>query len=138
MAKKRIAAFLAPNLGLSVAGDYAYAYGGGIGAAAVSQTWLDFMTGEYLTVGTFQLNTPVKADTPLDMSGVVAVLKLNGSVICNLVANPQSSPEATGATFVTQDLIIPPFTRLTVVCQTDAEDLDDIGSCIFTARIYNV
>jgi len=138
MAKKRIAAFLAPNLGLSVAGDYAYAYGGGIGASSSTVQWLDFMTGDYVTVGTFQLNTPVKANTPLDMSGVVAVLKLNGSVICNLVANPQSSPEATGATFVTQELIIPPFTRLTVDVTSDADDADDIGSCIFTARIYNV
>ena len=52
MAKRRIATFLAPNKGLSVAGDYAYAYNqvGTDQLQSIANT-LEFTTGNYLTVG---------------------------------------------------------------------------------------
>jgi len=127
---------LSVGLNLNVIGNHAYAYSGGYGAVNVSAEWFNFTTGNFLTVGTFQLNTPVKADTPLDMSGLVAVIKFNDLVICNLVVNPQAAPNATNPTFATQDLVIPPYTIVTVDVVSDAEDLDDIGSATFTGRIY--
>jgi len=132
--------FTGPAEALEIVGTrdttFCYAYSGGIPAAAVTQTWLSFTTGNYVAAVTFQVNTPVKADTPLDVSGLVAVIKMNGNVICNLVCDPQSAPNAILPTSVTQDLIIPSYTEVAVEVTTDAEDLDDIGSAVMTGRIY--
>jgi len=127
---------LSVGLNLNVIGNHAYAYSGGYGAVTNSAEWFNFTTGDFVTVGTFQLNTPVKPDTPLDVAGLVAVIKMNGIVICNLVVNPQGSPETTQPAFATQDLVIPPYTVVTVDVVSDAEDVDDIGSATFTGRIY--
>jgi len=129
-------AFTGPAQALEIYGDFCAAYSGGIGAIDTAVEWFSFTTGNYLAVVTFQLNAPVKANTPLDLSGLVAVLKMNNTVIANLVVNPQSAPEAVSPTFVTQDLIFPPYTEFSVSVTSDSEDLDDIGSAIITGRIY--
>ena len=116
--------------------EHCYAYSGGFGASTTPTEWLSFRTGSGIIVGVFQLNTPVKAITPLDMSGIVAVIKLNGNTVCHLVANPQGSPEVTGESFVTQSFILPPLTEFTAEVTSDADDADDIGSALFTGRVY--
>jgi len=131
-------AVTSPQLILTDDGIHCYAYSGGYGAVTNSVEWLRIRTSDFYVIGTFQLNTPVKADTPLDMSGLVAVIKFNDVIICQLVVNPQAAPNATNPTFATQELIIPPSTTMTVDVTSDAEDADDIGSAIFTGRVYGL
>ena len=57
MAKKRIATFLGPQLGLTVLGDHAMAMSGIISAGATQDTpdtLLSFTTGDFYFVGTIQ------------------------------------------------------------------------------------
>jgi len=124
------------GLGIRYVGNWFYAYSGLHDALDVSVTWLSFTSGNGILVGTFQLNTPVNASTPLDVAGLVAVIKMNDIGICNLVVNPQGSPETVQPSFVTQDFIIPPQTKFTVDVTSDAEDIGDSGSALFTGRVY--
>lgn len=124
------------GLEIRYVGSWFYAYSGLHDALDSSVTWLSFTTGSGILVGTFQLNTPVNASTPLDVAGIVAVVKMNDIGICNLVVNPQGSPETVQPSFVTQDFIVPPQTKFTVDVTSDAEDIGDSGSALFTGRVY--
>lgn len=78
MAKKRIVTFLGPGEGLSVSGDFAYAYSGVLKPGSGPTTVLDFTTGNYLCVGRFEMNA--------DFSGAGSynynvTIKLNGNKI---------------------------------------------------------
>jgi len=133
MAKKRTATFLGPNKGLSIAGDYAYAYGGLFTSSTTQTTELLFTTGKYVLVGVFQLNGPVDDDAPGSINKAMAKLTLNGTPIC-IIANAAGD---TGPFDVQQNIIIPPNTEVKVEVVADGNESDRYGSVTITGRVYH-
>jgi len=132
MARKRIATFLGPNKGLSVAGDYAYAYGGLFASSTTETNELLFTTGNYLFVGIFQLNGPVDDDAPGSINKSMAKLSLNGNPIC-IITNASGD---SGPFDIRQNIIIPSNTEVRVDVVADGNESDRYGSVTITGRIY--
>ena len=128
MAKKRIGTFLGTNQGLSVAGDYAYAYSGVVEPGAGPTTVLDFTTGNYVCVGRFEMNADFKGGGGNDYS---VTLKLNGITIVfeqdianNWLAGDNEYP-----------IIIPPNTLVEGLLSDGGANKD--MNLNFTGRVYD-
>tara|TARA_R100000501_G_C2511580_1_gene42905 strand:+ start:52 stop:468 length:417 start_codon:yes stop_codon:yes gene_type:complete len=137
MAKKRIATFLGPQLGLSILGDHCYHYSGlWTSLNEVVVTNFHSPNKNYI-VGIFQLNAQVDDDNPSVGGECTANIRMNGSSVAILKASSDSStgglPGNNGAT---QELVIPPGTIVEVTVDTDATELDRFGSIVFTGRVY--
>jgi len=137
MAKKRTAAFLGPNYGISVTPDgYAYAYNQ-IGSANLQGTpasTLDFTTGDYTFVGHWTVCGAVKYDA-ISGSGSVDqfYLTLNGNVVMSLRTDTDEE-DSPGA--LTVPIIIPPLTRVEVKAACGVNDDDWLVSNTLIGRIY--
>jgi len=133
MAKKRAATFLAPNKGLSIAGDYAYAYSGTFSSLNSSQTMLDFTTGSEIIVGRVHCNGAVNVaavDAGLVDSFTVS---MNGQTIALL--KTETGSERQWAAWV--DVVIPPHTHMTVTTVAAASNAAYLVTALVTGRIYN-
>jgi len=130
MAKKRIATFLAPQLGISVLGDHAYGYSGLLDISTET-AMLNFKTGDYYFVGTVQFNY-------VEAAGEVFRYRvyLNDNVV-------QSYIDYGGSTAANQtisnliEVIIPPNT----IVKTTAANVQDSTKreqiCSMAGRIYD-
>jgi len=126
MAKKRIATFLAPNKGLSIAGDHAYAASGAIqnaGTGGPDTTLLDFTTGNYVFVGMLDFTNTGKLGHDIYLN-----VTFNGIVISSTEEN------STGIVPMRFDYLIPPYTTVTVKWGSNAT-YD--GSAFMTGRVYD-
>jgi len=133
MAKKRTATFLAPNKGLSIAGDHAYAYSGTFGSLDSSQTMLDFTTGSETIVGRVHCNGAVNVSDVT--AGVVDAftVTMNGQTIALL--KTETGSERQWAAWV--DIVIPPFTTVTVTTIAASSNAAFLVSAVITGRVYN-
>ena len=134
MAKKRIAAFLGPNLGLSVIGEHAYAYSGLISAKNTDQTALSFTSGDYYMVGYLQLNAPVDDDNPAAVSLTGCRVSFNDVGVFILVSGDGVHRAARS---VRQKIIIPPWTKVIAILDSEATAADQYGSVVITGRVYD-
>jgi len=133
MAKKRIATFLGPQLGLSIAGDHAYAYSGTFGSLNSSQTLLDFTTGSETIVGRVHCNGAVNvADVTAGVVDAFTVT-MNGQTIALL--KTETGSERQWAAWV--DIVIPPFTKVTITTIAASSNAAFLVSAVITGRIYN-
>jgi len=126
MAKKRIATFLAPNKGLSIAGDHAYAASGAIqnaGTAGPDTTLLDFTTGNYVFVGMLDFTNTARLGHDVYLN-----VTFNGIVISSTEEN------STGIVPMRFDYLIPPLTTVTVKWGSNAT-YD--GSAFMVGRVYD-
>ena len=135
MAKKRIATFLGPNLGLSIAGDHFFAYSGPIVASTTLNTVLSFTTGNYTCVGTAQLSPYMVDSTLTDQLQAGAQISLNGSIIAYITTG--SSTERAG-NYAAQTIVIPPYTKVKVEVDAPADEGSYHGSFTMTGRVYDV
>jgi len=131
MAKKQIATFLGPQLGLTIVGDHAFAYANA-SASTSSATVLDFQTpGKAYVDGRIELNPQVEYAN--GATGVARIrIKFNGSIVGLLIT------EATDFYRNSMSLVIPPLTRVTVELISGEDTAAEIITIGFTARVYNV
>ena len=128
MAKKNIATFLGPNKGLSISGEYAFAYNGG-DVAGTELTLLEFTTGKYTLVGSWQgyyYESPYGEDFRF-------VLYLNGAKVEAFTT--EASIRGTSRSLL--EVIIPPLTRVKITSEnvTDTTAREMLTS--LTCRIYD-
>jgi len=132
MAKKKIATFLGPNKGLSVAGDHCYCYPGEFTASSTQTTRMSFTTGNYYTVGTMRLAGYANMGSPATGATSSAQVKLNGNVVLDMRAGiTNESPFSD-----TADMVIPPNTQVEAITDGSTTSTDLDGSISFTGRIY--
>jgi len=129
MAKKQIATFLGPQLGLSIAGDHAYAYSGVLDIGAET-AMIEFTSGNFVFVGTVQFNY-------VELNGYLFQYRfyLNGVALQGYLEPSGSSGDPQPPTSIIP-IIIPPNT----VVKCTAENLTD-GTlqnqvCSMVGRIY--
>jgi len=133
MAKKRIATFLGPNKGLSVAGNHAYAYSGKLALSNETKIALEFTTGNYLAV--------VDLFVGFDITGLQSGNEIgyevffNGTEVMDVMSNYSASWMITGGT--APKFVIPPYTQVRVDLFTD--DASGIQmAAMLTGRVYDV
>jgi len=129
MAKKQIATFLGPNKGLVTLGNHCYAYSGDVTVAQADQTtMLEFSTGSYYIVGSFQVGSTSGSGVNSDMH-----LYLNDIIVM------QGEFGSTGPTYPTAseawDFVIPPHTKMTFNLSSQSGDL--VFQTIFSGRVYD-
>ena len=130
MAKKRIASFLAPNKGLSVAGDHCYAFSGSVLNASTggpNNTALKFTSGDYYAVADISwvsnsASTSQDEYFRITMNGVtVWDGRFNAA---DIATNEQPLP-----------FLIPPYTKVEVLwgMQSDARYV----TVVLVGRVYD-
>jgi len=131
MAKKRIATFLAPNKGLSIAGNHAYAYSGiqavGSGGQDVPSTLIEFTTGTYYIDIKLQAMRGYPANVTHDYLWVVY---LNGTAVYEFYDSD--------ATFNENPiyLVIPAYTEVKVTTQNSTAGTNNNVGIAIAGRVY--
>jgi len=120
--------------GLRYIANWAYAYSGLWPSSTTESTELDFTTGNGLIVGTVQLNNPVDDDNPSTANVSTANIKFNGVSIAIISG---SSTDAGTNRSVIQKVIIPPFTRVVIIVDSNGNESDRFGSVLLTGRVYD-
>jgi len=134
MAKKKIATFLGPNKGLSIAGDYAYAYNNH-GMIDTATTILSFVTGNEIIKGKFSFMGPIRFAAAQIASGDVGgcQISMNGQVVA-ILKSETVQENMPGVTEL--DVIIPPVTKVECDVINASEEASYIQTLVFTGRIY--
>ena len=134
MAKTQLGAnaiFSGTQLGFSYIRNWVYAYSGTFGASIAEQTILDTSSPKGFIIGEFQYNQPVNAGSLADESGAVQI-KFNGVTISILKVSDGSG--MTGS--VTQKVIIPPLTRVTVTSESGDNQADSLQTLTFLGELH--
>ena len=128
MAKKQIATFLAPNKGLSIAGNFAYGYSGEVTVASAgggaNTTLLEFTSGDYLFVGFLNFSN--------DLDGAAAInleMSLNGQIILTMKEDSSSTDSP-----MRYNVIIPPNTEVSV--KWGQASGSNKATALLTGRVY--
>ena len=126
--------FTGPAEALEIIGDHAYGFTGVISGNTSPKTGFDFVSGNYYFVGTFQYNAPTDDDNPSLSNSGTANIRFNGTSIALLKAGDDDANKT--AQSVTMDIIIPPYTEVTVILDSNDTQADRYFSASFTGRIY--
>jgi len=125
------AVFSGTQLGFSYIRNWVYAYSGTFGTSIAEQTILDTSSPKGFIVGEFQYNQPVNPESLADESAAVQI-KFNGVTISILKVSEGSG--MTGS--VTQKVIIPPLTRVTVTCEGSDNQASTLQTLSFIGELY--
>ena len=134
MAKKQIATFLAPSKGLSIAGDHCYAISGTFPASTTAASMFNFTTGNYYAVIQLQCNGYINLAAIGGGALGAWEIKLNGNTVALLkvTGSDETSPYTS-----TQDMIIPPNTKMELECTSTANDASFLTTATITGRVYD-
>jgi len=126
--------FTGPAETLELVGNHAYAFSGLNVSSATPITVFSFTTGNYYTVGEFQINAGYDDDdAAASAAATLATIKFNGTSIAIIGcggATPDRRPSS-----ITQAVVIPPYTE--IECTIDSVDeADQYNSMTFVGRIY--
>ena len=132
MAKKQIATFLAPNQGLSIAGDHAYAYSGTQGINTSAVTALSFTSGNFYLVGRIYCNGGVTAGSSAgNLSGFNILFNGTSIGLLRTRTAADDSPDT-----VYNDIIIPPYTEVQVTITSGGTDAAILTTVLLTGKIF--
>ena len=118
--------------GIRYIGDYAYAYSGQFEAKNTTQILLEFVSGSGLIVGTFYCNAFLQYSNVSVRQGAF-LISLNDIIVAGITATDAN--EDMPAT-VTQELLIPPLTKVKVEAIASTGDSDNYATVNFTGRVY--
>ena len=125
--------FTGPAEALELVGDHAYAYCGLEAAATTSDTRFSFTTGNYYFVGRLTCNA--SADPTGTDNGNITVwtMNMNGTAVTRIKVESNTESNPMGRY---NDIIIPAYTDVTVVSQSNGDSPGRMTSALFTGRIY--
>ena len=120
---------------LNVIGSHAYAYSGTFEAKTSEQTMMSFTTGNFYTVGTFTFNGPVRLQFATAGAAAAYQISFNGLVVAlgNVDTVTSNTPPNQNQL---QQVIIPPYTEVTFVCQCEEDTATELMTATYSGRIY--
>ena len=131
MPKKQIATFLGTGNHLSIAGDHAYAYSGGVALTNDSVECLNFTTGKESIMAKFYFTMD---DDTLGNGKVAGFqIKLNGIIIAHQNEEYSDSYEAQIPKSI--KFFIPPLTNVITIASTDSTNAN-IFYHTLTGKLY--
>ena len=133
MAKKRTATFLGPNKGLSIAGDFAYAYSGLKQIQTSNVEHLNFTTGNYTIVGEITFYGSVKT-AALDLGDISGcTVSFNGTDLFTVKIDTEQEDMPNPMVF---PIIITPNTVVVANVISDDDSTDHLTAATITGRVY--
>ena len=121
------------GFGIRYIGEHCYAMSGLYAADDTSKTVLEFTTGSGYIVGTIQLNGAVDDDNPPGRMSTTLNVFFNDISIGILATGDENVDMIMLAT---QEVVIPPFTKVETVIDMYASAADRYASVVFTGRVY--
>ena len=118
---------------LNYVGDFAYAYSGAADAATSSDIRLKFSTGSEIIVGKITANGACKAASVGDGNISAFTVKVNGETVSVMKVDTSTEDSPMSAV---NDLILAPYSEVTVLSQSDGPGTDRVTTVLFTGRIY--
>jgi len=126
--------FTGPAEALEIMGDHAFAYSGQFAATTAAQTGLEFTSGNYYFVGQFALYGAIDPTSPGgSRSSSSGLLSFNGTNLITLATGEGTKRSAMEATC---EILIPPYTEVKVVLETDDNQAAQFMSVSMVGRIY--
>jgi len=119
------------SLDLNYVGEFVFGYSGTFGANIAEQTIFDTVSPSDVIIGEFQYNQPVDPASLADESGAVQI-KFNGVAISIMKVSEGSG--MTGS--VTQKVVIPPYTKIQVTCESGDNQATRLQSLTFVGKRY--
>ena len=117
---------------LNYIGDYAFAYSATFAGATSSIEVLGFATGSELLVGKFNLNSCIQIDTA-NITGTFFRINFNGEQV-GIAFSGNGANDSPSSAMI--NMIIPPYTNVTVDAWADGTAGSSLGNVQFTGRIY--
>ena len=130
MAKKQIATFLAPNKGLSIVGNHAYAYSGEVSVANTEINLLDFVSGKDYITAKVQLGSNAGEN-----EDYVFKIYFNGTVVFSTLFNNQGAQYVDVANSI--PVIIPPLTNVQMSLDNIADTDTRVWTVHMVGRVYD-
>jgi len=121
------------GLDLNYIGKHAYAYSGTFEGSTSAQTVIDTHSGNGYLVGEFQLNAVVNSTDPAVGNPTLAQILFNETIIAIIKA--EAGTEDTPSS-ERQKVIIPPYTKVQVIVDSDDNQSSRLGSIVFVGRIH--
>jgi len=120
------------GLGGRYIGQHFYALSGEFGKSTTEQTVLDILTGSGYIVGRITVSGPILTGSG---GGGIATFQIqfNGETVLWLKVETTAEDQPCN-TFA--DLILPPFTQMKVITDSDSIDANYNTTVIFTGRVY--
>jgi len=136
MAKKNTGTFLGPQLGLSVVGEFAYAYNQSPTSSQQSnENTLEFTTGNFVFVGQWIGCGAVNKDGVSTTGGIDQFyLKFNGSTVMSLKTD---TAEEDNPQQMTVPIIIPPLTKVEASADCTVNNANWMISNTLIGRVYD-
>ena len=130
------ASIASPGLGIRYIGkDHCYAFSGGVAAANTEQTVLDFTTGSGYIVATLTMTAPIEMVAADIISGQIRGYELNfNSQTVGMYKVDSISEDM--PTIIEAQILIPPFTAVTLTCIDANNDAGKSGTANLTGRVY--
>ena len=118
---------------LNYIGDHAYAYSGSFGATASLQTMLEFTIGSSYVIGQLQCNGSIKITDIGGGSLTAFQISVDGQVVSllKITGSAETAPYDS-----TQDLILPPYSKIKVECISSGSAAGFDSTCSFVGRVY--
>ena len=130
MARKNIATFLAPNKGLSIVGNHAYAYSGEVSVANTEINLLDFVAGKDYITAKVQLGSKAGENEDFEFK-----IYFNGSVVFSTLFNNQGAQYVDVANSI--PIIIPPLTNVQMSLDNIADTDTRVWTVHMVGRVYD-
>ena len=126
-------AFTGPAEGIEITGNFAYAYSGSFPASTTTATRLSFTTGNYLFVGEIRLCGMIDETTAANGRIATMTVTMNDSKILfsKTAAAEEDMPSADVC-----PIIIPAYTKIEVLQDSNDDDAAIVGTISMTGRIY--
>jgi len=120
--------------GLDIYGDFAAAYSGAIQASdSAAVTHLEFISGNYLFVGTIDVYGQMKVDSVSDGGIGIAEIQFNGKELFNIkVETGQEDMPAE----VSMPILIPAYTEVSIALRSEYGTAGSTTSVNLIGRIY--
>ena len=125
--------FTGPAEALEIIGQHAYAYSGLFAALNTDQTVLSFTSGNYYVHGWLQLNGAVDDDSPSSTTLTACRVAFNGVGLFILVTGDGAHRSLRS---IRQKIIIPPYTEVVAILDSESSAADQYGSVVITGRVY--
>jgi len=125
--------FTGPAEALEIIGDHCFAYSGTFPASTTAADMFNFTTGNYYAVIQLQCNGYINLAAIGGGALGAWEVKLNESTVAFLkvTGSDETSPYVT-----TQDMILPPYTKMELECTSTANDSSFLTTATIFGRIY--
>jgi len=119
--------------GFRYVGNHVYALSGEFAKSTTEQTVLDALSGAGYIVGRITASGPILTGSG---GGGVSTFQIqfNGQIVLWLKIETTSEDQPCNAF---ADLILPPFTQMTVITDSDSDDANYNTTVVFTGRVYD-